>query len=358
MSSEDKKKKIREKILNELENGAKTYEYLSNKIGTNVDFRVPLATLLRDNEVRISGFDSYHNDIPRKNFAQKYILFEKASSSNKLAILRLFNNLESNDIDKSDKALKELLNKFKIKFKEYQIWETKTLNDIKKCVGEISAEKLIQELERIIKDIVDSNEYKVEENMRDFIEFILPPIKSLDYSKTKTSTGYYNRWLADFKKSLEKENITHIYYLKSESCCAYPKVLPPGFPKYRPKYINSYHSLKPEECLNKFGYESLPKGLIEVEDVFYDLILRIDLRKDPLIRNTLINCLSTTSNEEERIKKLKDFGRILDELGYISTDIFAEYTEYMDKFKNKDNPDIDTFLEFLKQQYNTWKKNI
>ncbi|MBU4608223.1 MAG: hypothetical protein KUA33_02990, partial [Methanobacterium sp.] len=101
-----------------------------------------------------------------------------------------------------------------------------------------------------------------------------------------------------------------------------------------------------------------PKGFIEVEDVFYDLILRTDLRKDPLIRNTLINCLSMHSNEEERIKKLKDFGRILDELGYISVDPFAEYTDYMDKFKNNDNTEIDTFLEFLKQQYTDWKKNI
>ncbi|MBV1767432.1 MAG: hypothetical protein KUA29_03925, partial [Methanobacterium sp.] len=124
------------------------------------------------------------------------------------------------------------------------------------------------------------------------------------------------------------------------------------------KHITSYRSLNPDECLSNFGYESLPKGFIEVEDVFYDLILRTDLRKDPLIRNTLINCLSMHSNEEERIKKLKDFGRILDELGYISVDPFAEYTDYMDKFKNNDNTEIDTFLEFLKQQYTDWKKNI
>ncbi|MBU4606991.1 MAG: DUF3466 family protein, partial [Methanobacterium sp.] len=236
MSSEDKRKKISEIILKELESGKKTHNDLEKKIGIGRDFRVPLATLLRNNKVRVSGFESYDNkNIPQKNFGRGYILFEKASSSNKLAILRLLNHLESKDIDKSDEALKELLDKFKIKFNEYQVWEAGTLNDIKKCVGEISAEKLIQELELIIKYITDSNDYKVEEDIRDFIEFILPPIERFDY--TKTSTDYYKRWLIDFKKSLEKKNITHIYYLKSESCCDYPKVLPSGFPKYRPKHI-------------------------------------------------------------------------------------------------------------------------
>ena len=116
---------------------------------------------------------------------------------------------------------------------------------------------------------------------------------------------------------MKEENYNYLSFLKIESWMRYPDLMPPGFPKvseYEAKPFKEY--MAPEDYLYHCDVRTLLTGF-DKEDLCYDLLLYMESHDTNIFKNALINCLSYSKTKEERLKKLRRFGRILKELGYI-----------------------------------------
>lgn len=313
MSNNNENKTKGRLILEELKDGEKSYKILKEKLHST-DLREPLATLLRNGKIRISGFDAYETKKvkneekrePRKRFAQDHLLFETKTENNKLTILMLFREMEGEDINKFDAAIKELLDKFKDKFKEYYRWETKVFETMKEYVIIISYTELIQEIERIIQNKLKLNDLSIDTNIKAYLQFYW------DYSQSELTN--LKNCIKKIRNEMESGSYTHYCFMKQ-----IPENLPPGFPKD----ITSYKVTPCHKIIDKSKYlrqcdiKTLPGSFIWIEDIFYDLIIYMDSHDSYIMRNILIKCLSNPRTDDERLKNLNEFGKILKELGYI-----------------------------------------
>lgn len=323
MSKRDNSNTYAENILKELvDNGELTLEMLYNELGvTFQDIKEPIATLLRNGKIRISGFENFKikkdkngEDIkvPRKVLALKYLKFERQYPHSTFHIHQQFRRMES-DISGFEETSNYLLKRFEDKFKEYQKWENDTLKIMKKYVICISYEEVYNEIDRIIKNNLDvDTDSSIDENVKAYLlQHILTGPKNQD--KTRLIE------LKEKKEWMEKHNYTHYCFLKSIKFQDLPKILPPGFPKFLNSYgsIPNHVKMDPEEYLHICEVRTLPKGFIWIEDTFMELLFYINTPEGSMMKNTLIKCLSDPKNEDENIRSLKTLGEFLKKLKVI-----------------------------------------
>jgi hypothetical protein len=117
---------------------------------------------------------------------------------------------------------------------------------------------------------------------------------------------------------MKEENYNYLSFLKIESWMKYSDLLPPGFPKISEyEAIGSEEPMDPEIYLKHCDVRTLLDSSIKSEDIVYNLLEDMESRETNIRKNTLINCLSYPKTDEERFKKLRRFGAVLKELGYI-----------------------------------------
>lgn len=337
-----------EKELNK--NGETTLEMIQKELKVEFqDIKEPIATLLRNGKIRISGFENYKskkdkdgnvNLEPRKVLTLKHLKFERQYPHTTFDIQLQFRKMESDSIG-YEEASKYLLNRFDYKFKEYQKWENEILEKMKKNSVYISVKKLNEEMERIIENNLDiDTDSTIDENVKEYLlRFVL--YGHINQNKTK---------LKEFKKNekewKKKHNFTHYCYIKLENL---PTILPPGFPNDLSgyKYVEYNGKIDPETYLFQWKINTLPKGFIMIEDAFMELLFYLNNLQNSMMKYSFIKCLSEPKNKDDRIRSLKTFGEFLKKLEIIKPNFMEKMNRDKNGKKLKDNDEIEEFASFL-----------
>ncbi len=350
------------------ENGETTLEMLLKELNLTFEkIKEPIATLLRNGKIKISGFESYKNktnqsknviEEPRKVLALKYLKFERQYPHTILDIQLQFKKMESSDISGFEDARNYLLKRFEDKFKEYRKWENEILEKMKTCVICISNKRVDEEVKRIIENNLDlETDLSIDEDVKEYLtRYILDEYE--DHDRTKLEEFEKNN-----KEWMKRHNFTHYCFLKFDN---FPTTLPPGFPDDLSGYKSvNPDKLEPEEYLNNFWtINTLPKGFIMVENIFVDIIFYINTLEGNIMKNTLIKCLSESNSEKEKIISLKTFGEFLKKLKIIEPSFMEKLDrdQYGIKIKNKNDSQLEEFtsffLEKITNEFNSWKGGI
>ena len=305
-------------------NGKELENYVKKELGLDapkrkITFEQALIKVLEEEagNIKISYDPSLDNRKLKQSLKVEYLRFDLDNKKySKLQIHRLFKGLESDDINKHDESMDELLGIFEKKFDEYRNWENTILNQMKNCVECLPYDEVTRELERIHKEKLQFDDPSIDETIKEYLDIY---IRRLLRGDPGDRFDKLESFIAREREFMKEENYTHLSFLKSRSCLGYIHLLPPGFPTKAPRYeaIGSKDCMTPGDYLLHCDVRTLPGGSINIEDIFYDLLFYLESHDTNILRNTIINCLSYQKTDAERLENLKRFGRILKELGYI-----------------------------------------
>jgi len=335
-----------------IENNKKiTYAELKKKF--TGDIRSPLASLLDKEEIRISGFEK--ND----KFNGDNIYFENRLPHKTIHdVILLFKQIESNNPIDYEKASKELIELFHDKLKEYESLEDEAIDYLVDNVVKLPLRVLIEEMEliskkwklessggsvepvinetrRIRKEYISNYDNTLDEELGYFFysywpapfladKSIMEPLQRNIYSYLqeedhKPSEGIYVGW-----EEISENEEAQVLFLKPiyTNPLLNHEPLTGDLPLHRLKLdynpiVDLTGVMDEGSYLSKCGLMKINRTLNYCSNLFYKLLFYIEKKNDNIIKNTLINCLSGSTNKKEEMERLIMFDKLIKKVEYV-----------------------------------------
>lgn len=382
------------KALNE----PKTYNELNGIV--NGDSRKTISKLLLEEEIRVFGINKkYLTDDKgyKVNFTlSKHVLFERRLPHKYIRdIYILFKRLDSNNPDDSEKASRELIDVFKGKIREYETLEHAVINNLEKNVTRIPLNNLIDHMDLFVSEFKGKG-FKSADKFIKEVEKVMNENKIKYGNHIAEDLGHYlySYWpreseINNWKKEIAKNKNAQIIFLKA--IYTHPLVdhipISGELPLYKLKrryepVLDLTGKMDSWDYLSKYDVKRIIRTNDDITNLFYKLLFYMERKNSNIIKNMFITCLSYPTSEREITEHLIIFDKLLKKVEYIprnpkKTDSVElnellndgyneEYDFYeaigVDQFgrnkkylNNKEGNEMENFLLFLRETYNSWK---